>query len=142
MPLITPARLGLASVLCVIAAAVLALSDDAYAASSPCESPAALQQRLDEFDARWNASDTWGLVGLFAAEPSLGAAGTVDRPGLYQLLLERLDRTPQPRRTRLLRATPVGEACLVDAQVSLAGRSEPALFVLTRASAGAILAMR
>lgn len=142
MTLITPARLGLASALCLVAAAVLAFSDEAQAAASPCEDTAALQRRLDDFDARWNASDAWGLTAQFAPEGSLGASSDPGRQSVYRELVERLGRSPQPRQTRLLRAATVGQACLVDVQVKTGGRTEPGLFLLAPSREGGIVAVR
>lgn len=142
MTLITPARLGLLSALCLVFAAVLAFSEDAQAAASPCEDRAALQKRLDEFDARWNASDAWGLTAQFTMEGSLGAAGEPGRLAVYRELIERLGRSHQPRQTRLVRATEVGQACLVDVQVKTGDRSEAGLFLLAPSREGGIVAMR
>jgi len=142
MTLITPARLGLMSALCLLAAAVLAFSEDAQAAASPCEDTAALQRRLDDFDARWNASDAWGLTAQFAADGTLGAASDPGRQSVYRELVQRLGRSPQPRQTRLLRAATVGQACLVDVEVKTAGRSEPGLFLMAPSGEGGIVAMR
>lgn len=142
MTLITPARLGLLSVLCLVAAAVLAFSDDAHASVSPCEDKAALQRRLDDFDARWNASDAWGLTAQFTMEGSLGAGSEAGRLAVYRELIERLGRSSQPRQTRLVRATEVGSTCLVDVQVKTGGRSEPGLFLLAPSREGGIVAMR
>lgn len=142
MRFITPAHFGLMSALCLVAAAVLAFSDEALAATSPCEDPAPLQRRLDDFDARWNASDAWGLTAQFATDGSAAAANDLGRVSVYREFVERLGRTPQPRKTRLLRATPVGQACLVDVEVKTADRTEPGLFLLAPTQAGGILAMR
>lgn len=142
MTLITPARLGLMSALCLVAAAVLAFSEEAIAAAPACEDKAALQRRLDDFDARWNASDAWGLTAQFAPDGSLGAGSDAGRQAVYRELVERLGRSPQPRQTRLLRATAVGQACLVDVQVKSGERTEAGLFLLTQAADGGIVAMR
>lgn len=142
MNLITPARLGLMSLLCVAAAAVIAFGDEAHAATAPCDDTVALQQRLDDFDARWNASDAWGLTAQFAPEGSLGASAAPGRQAVYRELVERLGRASAPRRTRVVRATPVGAACLVDVQVKSGERSEPGLFLLAAAREGGIVAMR
>lgn len=141
MTLITPARLGLLSALCTVAAAMLVLADDAAAATAPCEDKAALQRRLDDFDTHWNASDAWGLTAQFSTDGSLGA-NEPGRQAVYRELMERLGRSSQPRRTRLLRATPVGAACLVDVQVRSGERSEAGLFLLAAAREGGIVAMR
>ncbi|HEY1131847.1 MAG TPA: hypothetical protein VGF12_20735 [Roseateles sp.] len=133
---------ALVGVLSVVAAGVLVLPGEASAAVSPCEDKAALQRRLDDFDARWNASDAWGLTAQFAMDGSLGAAGEAGREAVYRALIERLGRSPQPRQTRLLRATTVGPACLVDVQVKSGERSEAGLFLLAQAREGGIVAMR
>ncbi|MGQ3054529.1 MAG: hypothetical protein ACT6S0_22325 [Roseateles sp.] len=99
-------------------------------------------QRLDDFDARWNASDAWGLTAQFAMDGSLGAAGEVGRQAVYRELVERLGRSPQARQTRLLRVRDVGQACLVDVQVRSGERSEAGLFLLAHAREGGIVAMR
>lgn len=142
MPLITPARLGLMSALCIVAAAMIAFSDEAQAAVAPCEDTAALQSRLDDFDARWNASDAWGLTALFAIDGSVGPQSQPGRQAVYRELVERLGRSAAPRQTRVLRATPVGTACLVDVQVSRGERREPGLFLLAAQRDGGIVAMR
>lgn len=142
MTLITPARLGLMSALCLVAAAVVAFSEEARAAASPCDDKAALQRRLDDFDARWNASDAWGLTAQFAMDGSLGAAGESGRQAVYRELVDRLGRSQQPRQTRLLRATDVGRACLVDVQVKSGERSDAGLFLLAHGREGGIVAMR
>lgn len=143
MNLITPARLGLLAAAWLIAVVVLAYSEEAAAAPGPCEDGATLQRRLDAFDARWNASDAWGLTAQFADDGSLGAAGEPGRQAVYRELVERLGRSPQPRQTRLLRATPVGQACLVDVQVRSGERSEAGLFLLAQPrEGGGIVAMR
>lgn len=138
------AQLGLFSTLvtavALVAAATLALP--AEAAASACEDTAALQRRLDDFDARWNASDAWGLTAQFTMEGSLGAAGEVGRQAVYRELVQRLGRTQQPRQTRVLRATDVGQACLVDVLVRSGERSEAGVFVLAPAREGGIVAMR
>lgn len=147
MKQLTPsAQLGffsaLVTALGLVAAGVLALPAEAYAATSACEDKAALQRRLDDFDARWNASDAWGLTAQFALDGSLGAAGESGRQAVYRELVERLGRSPQPRQTRLLRATAVGQACLVDVQVKAGERGEAGLFLLAQARDGGIVAMR
>ncbi len=142
MTLITPARLGLLSAACLVFAAVVAFSEDAHAAASPCEDKAALQQRLRDFDERWNASDAWGLTAQFTMQGSLGAAGEPGRLAVYRELIERLGRSSQPRQTRLVRATEVGQACLVDVQVKTGDRSEAGLFLLASSHEGGIVAMR
>ncbi|NCT82831.1 MAG: hypothetical protein GXC94_06780 [Comamonadaceae bacterium] len=126
----------------LVAAGALALPGEAFAAASACDDQAALQRRLDEFDARWNASDAWGLTAQFALDGSLGAAGETGRQAVYRELIARLGRSPQPRQTRLLRATAVGQACLVDVQVRSGERSEAGLFLLAQAREGGIVAMR
>lgn len=141
MTLITPARLGLLSALCILFAAVIATAEEAYAAVSPCEDTAALQGRLDDFDNRWNASDAWGLTAQFAPTGSLGASDA-GRQAIYRELVERLGRSREPRQTRVVRATDVGQACLVDVQVRSSGRSEPALFLLAHSREGGIVAVR
>lgn len=133
---------ALVGALSVVAAGVLALPGEAFAAASPCDDQAALQRRLDDFDARWNASDAWGLTAQFAPDGSLGATGEPGRQAVYFELVERLGRSPQPRQTRLLRATPVGQACLVDVRVKSGERSEAGLFLLAQAREGGIVAMR
>jgi len=141
MTLITPARLGLLSAACVLAAAVLAFSEEARAAApGPCADTAALQQQLNDFDARWNASDAWGLTERFAPQASLGADGGGSRQDVYRQLIAQLGQ-PQPRRSsKLLHATALGDAaCLVDVQVVRDGRQAPAVFVLGREG---ILAVR
>jgi hypothetical protein len=140
------AQLGLFSALVsavgIVAAGVLALPGEAFAAASPCEDRAALQRRLDDFDSRWNASDAWGLTAQFAMDGSLGATGEAGRQAIYRELVERLGRARDPRQTRLLRATDVGQACLVDVQVKSGARSEAGLFLLAHAKEGGIVAMR
>jgi len=133
---------ALVSAVSIVSAGVLALPTEAFAAASPCEDKAALQRRLDDFDARWNASDAWGLTAQFAMDGSLGAAGEVGRQAVYRELVERLGRAPQPRQTRVLRATDVGQACLVDVQVKSGERSEAGLFLLAHSREGGIVAMR
>lgn len=133
---------ALSSVLALVAAGVLSLPESAVAAASPCEDRAALQQWLDDFDARWNASDVWGLTAQFAVEGSLGSNGEPGRQAVYNALVERLGRAPAARKTRLLRATDVGGACLVDVQVSSEGRREPGLFLLAHRREDGIVAMR
>lgn len=139
------ASLGLFSALVtalgLVAASVLGLPQEAFAAGSPCDDQAALQRRLDDFDARWNASDAWGLTAQFAMTGSLGASEP-GRQAVYRELLDRLGRSPQPRQTRLLRATDVGQACLVDVQVKSGERREAGLFLLAHAREGGIVAMR
>ncbi|MCV5941637.1 hypothetical protein OFN64_33710, partial [Escherichia coli] len=78
---------------------------------------AALQQRLDAFDERWNASDAWGLTAQFAVDGSASAQTDTGRQAVYRELVERLGRTLAPRQTRLLRVRAVGSACLVDVRV-------------------------
>lgn len=141
MTLITPARLGLLSAACLMFAAVLAFSEEAHAAAAgPCADAAALQQQLNDFDARWNASDVWGLTERFAPQASLGTGGGGSRQAVYQQLIEQLGQ-PQPRRSsKLVRATALGDAaCLVDVQVARDGKQSPAVFVLGREG---ILAVR
>ncbi|MBL8278589.1 MAG: hypothetical protein JNL93_17970 [Pelomonas sp.] len=142
MTLITPARLGLMSALCLVAAAVIAFSEEAQAATSACEDTPALQKRLNDFDARWNASDAWGLTAQFAPDGSLGAESAAGRQAVYRELVERLGRSQAPRQTRVVRATPVGAACLVDVQVRSGERSEAGLFLLAASREGGIVAMR
>lgn len=142
MNLVTPARLGLMSALCLVAAAVIAFSEDAQAATSACEDTATLQKRLDDFDARWNASDAWGLTAQFAPDGSLGADAGAGRQAVYRELVERLGRAQAPRQTRVVRATPVGAACLVDVQVRSGPQQQPGLFLLAAAREGGIVAMR
>lgn len=142
MPLVTPARLGLMSVLCLVAAALIAFGDDAQAAAAPCDDTAALQKRLNDFDARWNASDAWGLTAQFAPDGSLGAQAAAGRQAIYRELVERLGRSQGWRQTRIVRVTPVGAACLVDVQVSSGERSEPGLVLLAPSRDGGIVAMR
>lgn len=131
MNLITPARLGLLAAAWLIAVVVLAYSEEAAAAPGPCEDGATLQRRLDAFDARWNASDAWGLTAQFAPEASLAAEGGHSRYAVYRQLVDQLGQPQRPlRRSRLLKATPLGDAaCLVDAQVSLGERTAPAVVV-------------
>ncbi|MDR7333534.1 hypothetical protein [Roseateles asaccharophilus] len=133
---------ALVSSVAIVAAGVLALPDAAFAATSPCEDRAALQQRLDDFDASWNASDAWGLTAQFAMQGSLGAAGEPGRQAVYRELIERLGRAPAKRQTRLVRATDVGGACMVDVQVSSGERREAGLFLLAHTREGGIVAMR
>lgn len=133
---------ALVSALGLVAAGVLSLPAEAFAAASPCEDKAALQRRLDDFDARWNASDAWGLTAQFAMDGSLGAASEAGRQAVYRELVERLGRAQQPRQTRVLRATDVGQACLVDVQVKTGERSEAGLFLLALSREGGIVAMR
>ena len=122
---------ALVTALGLVSAGVLTLPSEAFAAAaSVCEDKAALQRRLDDFDARWNASDAWGLTAQFAADGSLGAAGAVGREAVYRELIERLGRTSSPRQTRVVRASPVGQACLVDVTVKSGERSEAGVFVL------------
>lgn len=142
MPLITPARLGLLSALCLVAAAIITFGEDAHAAVTACDDTAALQQRLNDFDARWNASDAWGLTAQFTADGSVGAEAAAGRQAVYRELVQRLGRATAPRQTRVLRATPVGAACLVDVQVRSGERSEPGLFLLAATRDGGIVAMR
>ena len=140
------ARLGLftalVTALAIVAAGVLSLPSEAYAATSACDDKAALQRRLDDFDARWNASDAWGLTAQFAMDGSLAASGEAGRLAVYRELVERLGRAQQPRQTRVVRATDVGQACLVDVQVRTGERSEARLFLLAHTREGGILAMR
>ncbi|WP_157281135.1 hypothetical protein [Pelomonas sp. Root1237] len=126
----------------LVAAGVLVLPAEAHAAASPCDDKATLQRRLDDFDSRWNASDAWGLTAQFTMEGSLGAAGEPGRVAVYRELIERLGRSSQQRKTRLLRATDVGQACLVDVQVRSGERSEAGLFLLAPSAEGGIVAMR
>ncbi len=142
MTLITPARLGLLSALCLVAAAVITFGEEAHAATAPCDDTAALQQRLNDFDAHWNASDAWGLTAQFAPEGSLGADAPAGRQAVYRELVERLGRSTTKRQTRVVRATAVGTACLVDVQVKSGERSEPGLFLLAASRDGGIVAMR
>lgn len=120
---------ALVTALGLVAAGVMGLPSEAFAAASACEDTAALQRRLDDFDSRWNASDAWGLTAQFAMEGSLGAAA--GRQAVYRELIERLGRPQEPRRTQVLRATDVGQACLVDVQVKTGDRRESGVFVLT-----------
>lgn len=140
------APLSLASALVLalglVAASVLTLPVEAYAAGSPCEDSAALQRQLDDFDGRWNASDAWGLTGLFTMDGSLGAGAGTGRQAVYRELIDRLGRSQPPRKTRLLKATPLGSVCLVDVQVKSGERSEPGIFLLAPAADGGIVAMR
>lgn len=140
------AHLGLFSALVtavsLVAVGALALPSDALAGASPCDDKAALQRRLDDFDARWNASDAWGLTAQFAMQGSLGAAGEVGRQAVYRELIDRLGRSQSPRQTRVLRSTDVGQACLVDVQVRSGERVEAGLFLLAHAREGGIVAMR
>lgn len=139
-----PLGLGwaLVTALGLVAAGVLTLPAEAHAAASTCEDKAALQRRLDDFDARWNASDAWGLTAQFTLDGSLGAASEAGRQAVYRELLDRLGRSPQPRKTQLLRATSVGPTCLVDVQVRSGDRSEAGLLLLAPAAEGGIVAMR
>ena len=109
------APLGLFSALVtavgLVAAGALSLPSEAFASASPCDDKAALQRRLDDFDARWNASDAWGLTGQFAMDGSLGAAAESGRQVVYRELIERLGRSPQPRQTKVVRCGGRG-ACL------------------------------
>ena len=142
--LITPARLAIGAVLCLAWAATLALGPNEAQAATPataCAETASLQQRLDAFDERWNASDAWGLTAQFAVNASIAANAEASRLAVYRELLARLGRAPQPRQTRLVRAHDVGGACLVDVQVRSGERSEAGLFLLAPA-AGGIVAMR
>lgn len=140
------AQLGLFSALVtalsLVAVGTLALPGAAFAAASPCEDRVALQRRLDDFDARWNASDAWGLTAQFAMEGSVGAGSEAGRQAVYRELVERLGRAPAPRQTRLLRATDVGQACLVDVQVKSGEHREAGLFLLAPTREGGIVAMR
>ncbi|RZL38146.1 MAG: hypothetical protein EOP35_06560 [Rubrivivax sp.] len=133
---------GLVTALALVAAGVLALPNEAYAAASTCGDKAALQRRLDDFDARWNASDAWGLTAQFAMDGSLGAAGAVGRQAVYRELVERLGRLSSPRATTLVRATDVGGACLLDVTVRSGERSEPGVFLLALDGGGGIVAVR
>lgn len=142
MNLITPLRLALMAVCCIVFAAVIAFGEEAHAAASPCEDMAALQQRLDAFDERWNASDAWGLTAQFAVDGSASAQTDTGRQAVYRELVERLGRTLAPRQTRLLRVRAVGSACLVDVRVHSGERSEPGLFLLAPQREGGIVAMR
>ncbi|KQW42762.1 MULTISPECIES: hypothetical protein [unclassified Roseateles] len=143
---ISSAPLGLFSALVtavgLVAAGTLSLPSEAFAAASPCDDRPALQQRLDDFDARWNASDAWGLTAQFAMDGSLGASGEVGRQAVYRQLIERLGRSQQPRQTRVLRASNVGQACLVDVMVRSGERQEAGLFLLAHNRDGGIVAMR
>ncbi|HEY9107513.1 MAG TPA: hypothetical protein VIN58_12615 [Roseateles sp.] len=122
---------ALVTALGLVSAGVLTLPSEAFAAAaSACEDRAALQRRLDDFDARWNASDAWGLTAQFATDGSLGASGAAGREAVYRELIERLGRGSLPRQTRLLRATQVGQACLIDVTVKSGERSEAGVFVL------------
>jgi len=145
-PVASSAPLGLFSTLLIalglVAASALALPAEAHAAASLCDDKTALQQRLDDFDGRWNASDAWGLTAQFAMEGSLSATAGPGRQAVYRELIERLGRSAQPRQTRLLRATRVGPACLVDVEVRSGGRSEAGFFLLTSGQDAGILAMR
>lgn len=122
---------ALVTALGLVSAGVLTLPSEAFAAAPACEDKAALQRRLDDFDARWNASDAWGLTAQFAADGSLGAAGAVGREAVYRELIERLGRPSAPRQTRVVRATGVGQACLVDVTVKSGERSETGVLVLS-----------
>ena len=124
----------------LVAAATLALP--AEAAASVCEDPAALQRRLDDFDARWNASDAWGLTAQFTMDGSLGAASGAGRQAVYRELIDRLGRAQPPRQTRLVRATEIGQTCLVDVLVRSGERSEAGVFVLAPSREGGIVAIR
>lgn len=140
------APLGLFSALVtavgLVAAGALSLPSEAFASASPCEDKAALQRRLDDFDARWNASDAWGLTAQFAMDGSLGAAGEAGRQAVYRELIERLGRSSLPRQTKVVRAVDAGRACLVDVTVRVGERSEAGLFLLAHAREGGIVAMR
>jgi hypothetical protein len=140
------AHLGLFSALVtavgLVAVGALALPSEAFAAASPCDDKAALQRRLDDFDARWNASDAWGLTAQFAMQGSLGASGEVGRQAIYRELIDRLGRSQQSRQTQLMRAMDVGQACLVDVQVKSGEHREAGLFVLAHTREGGIVAMR
>jgi hypothetical protein len=133
---------ALVTALAVVAAGVLSLPSEAYAAASACDDKAALQRRLDDFDARWNASDAWGLTAQFATDGSLGAAGEAGRQAVYRELIERLGRSSAPRRTKVVRAVDAGNACLVDVTVRVGERSEAGLFLLAHSRDGGIVAMR
>jgi hypothetical protein len=142
MKLITPARLALLAAAWMVAVAAIAFSEDAAAAAStPCEDAATLQQRLDGFDARWNASDAWGLTAQFAPEATLGASGGGSHYAVYRQIVDQLGQPQRPvRRSQLVRATPVGDtACLVDVLVSEGDRVVPTVMVLGREG---IVAMR
>jgi len=133
---------ALVSALGIVAAGVLSLPSEAFAAASPCDDKAALQRRLDDFDARWNASDAWGLTAQFAVDGSLGAAGGVGRQAVYGELVERLGRSSPPRQTRVVRAVDAGQACLVDVMVRDGERSEAGVFLLAHGREGGIVAVR
>ena len=139
-----PLSLGSALVVALglVAASVLALPAEAFAAASPCDDRAALQRRLDDFDTRWNASDAWGLTSQFTMDGSLGAAGESGRQAVYRELIDRMGRSPQPRQTRLVKTATVGQACLVDVQVKRGDRNEAGLFLLAPDAEGGIVAMR
>jgi len=122
---------ALVTALGLVSAGVMGLPAEAFAAASMCDDKAALQRRLDDFDARWNASDAWGLTAQFAADGSLGAGGAVGRQAVYRELVERLGHTAPPRQTRVVRATAVGSACLVDVTVRSGERSEAGVFLLS-----------
>ncbi|MCE4558161.1 hypothetical protein [Pelomonas cellulosilytica] len=154
--LTTSAPLGLFTSLVaafsVVAAAVLSLPADAAPSSqspgpatSPCDDAAALQRRLDDFDARWNASDAWGLAVQFTTDGRVGTAGEPGRAAVYREIVERLGRTPVQRHTRVLRATPLGAACRVDVQVQTVQASgelqEAGVFVLVASPEGGIAAV-
>ncbi|RZJ07346.1 MAG: hypothetical protein EOP39_16650 [Rubrivivax sp.] len=138
----TSAPLGLFSALVtavgLVAAGAMALPSEAFAAAAACEDTAALQRRLDEFDSRWNASDAWGLTAQFAMDGSLGASGRSGREAVYRELVERLGRSREVRQTQLVRASDVGQACLVDVQVERGGRSEPGVFLVSSAGIVAV----
>lgn len=123
---------ALVAALGIVSAGVLSLPGEAFAAVSACEEPAALQQRLDNFDERWNASDAWGLTAQFSVDATLGSSGPAGREAVYRALIERLGRPSPPRQTRVLRASAVGQACLVDVSVRHGERSEAGVFVLVR----------
>lgn len=136
--------MGLSSALVVVlglvAAGVLSLPSEAFAAASPCDDQAMLQKRLEDFDSRWNASDAWGLTAQFAMDGSLG--GAVGRQAVYRELVERLGRGQPARQTRVVRSTDVGRACLVDVQVRSGGRQEAGVFLLAHGRDDGIVAMR
>lgn len=142
--LVTPARLAIGAVLCLTWAAVLALGPDKAQAATPamCADAASLQQRLDAFDERWNASDAWGLTAQFVIDGSVAAGAEPNRLAVYRELLARLDREQSPRRTQLVRARDVGNACLVDVAVRVRQREEAALFLIAPGQDGGIVAMR
>ncbi|MDR7272794.1 hypothetical protein J2X20_005477 [Pelomonas saccharophila] len=125
-----------------VAASALVLRAEASTTTSACDDKASLQRQLEDFDSRWNASDAWGLTAQFTIDGSLGAGADTGRLAVYRELIDRLGRSPQPRKTRLLRATPVGSVCLVDVQVKSGERGEPGLFLIAPATEGGIVAMR